>query len=97
MPCQLRHLHPHTQRNLLCPDRGALTQIFGGSAKPDRSAGLSAVITSDAVSSMAGLAAGNHVEASVLDYIGALVEATRESPDTRLGVLRIDDANFIGR
>ena len=68
------------------PDRGALTRILGGSAKPDRSAGLSAVITSDAVSSMAGLAAGNHVEASVLDYIGALVEATRESPDTRLGV-----------
>ena len=68
------------------PDRAALTRILGGSAKPDRSAGLSAVITSDAVSSMAGLAAGNHVEASVLDYIGALVEATRESPDTRLGV-----------
>ena len=68
------------------PDRAALTRILGGSAKPDRSAGLSAVITSDAVSSMAGLAAGNHVEASVLDYIGALVEATRDSPDTRLGV-----------
>ena len=68
------------------PDRAALTRILGGSAKPDRSAGLSAVITSDAVSSMAGLAASNHVEASVLDYIGALVEATRDSPDTRLGV-----------
>ena len=68
------------------PDRAALTRILGGSAKPDRSAGLSAVITSDAVSSMAGLAAGNHVETSVLDYIGALVEATRDSPDTRLGV-----------
>ena len=68
------------------PDRGALTRILGGSAKPDRSAGLSAVITSDAVSSMADLAAGNHVETSVLDYIGALVEATRDSPDTRLGV-----------
>ena len=68
------------------PDRAALTRILGGSAKPDRLAGLSAVITSDAVSSMAGLAAGNHVEASVLDYIGALVEATRDSPDTRLGV-----------
>ena len=68
------------------PDRGALTQILGGSAKPDRSAGLSAIITSDAVSSMAELAAGNHVETSVLDYIGALVEATRDSPDTRLGV-----------
>ena len=68
------------------PDRAALTRILGGSAKPDRSAGLSAVITSDAVSSMAGLAAGNHVEASVLDYIGALVEATRTAEETRMGV-----------
>ena len=61
------------------PDRAALTRILGGSAKPDRSAGLSAVITSDAVSSMAGLTAGNHVEASVLNYIGALVIEDRKS------------------
>ncbi len=68
------------------PDRGALTRILADSATPDRSKSLNTVITAPAVAQMADLAAGNHVEDSVLDYIGALVEATRESPDTRLGV-----------
>ena len=68
------------------PDRGALTRILADSANPDRSKSLNTGITAPAVAQMADLAAGNHVEDSVLDYIGALVEATRESPDTRLGV-----------
>ena len=68
------------------PDREALTRILAGSARPDRSKSLKTVITAPAVAQMADLAAGNHVEDSVLDYIGALVEATRSSPDTRLGV-----------
>ena len=68
------------------PDRKALTRILAGSARPDRSKSLKTVITAPAVAQMADLAAGNHVEDSVLDYIGALVEATRSSPDTRLGV-----------
>ena len=68
------------------PARGALTRILADSANPDRSKSLNTVITAPAVAQMADLAAGNHVEDSVLDYIGALVEATRESPDTRLGV-----------
>ena len=68
------------------PDREALTRILADSANPDRSKSLNTVITAPAVAQMADLAAGNHVEDSVLDYIGALVEATRESPDTRLGV-----------
>ena len=68
------------------PDRKALTRILAGSARPDRSKSLKTVITAPAVAQMADLAASNHVEDSVLDYIGALVEATRSSPDTRLGV-----------
>ena len=68
------------------PDRRALTRILAGSAKPDRSKSLKTVITAPAIAQMADLAASNHVEDSVLDYIGALVEATRSSPDTRLGV-----------
>ena len=68
------------------PDHKALTRILAGSARPDRSKSLKTVITAPAVAQMADLAAGNHVEDSVLDYIGALVEATRSSPDTRLGV-----------
>lgn len=35
---------------------------------------------------MADLAATNHIENSVLDYIGALVEATRTAEETRMGV-----------
>lgn len=68
------------------PDREALTRVLAGSASPDRSKGLPAVIASGAVASMADLAADNHVEDAILDYVGALVEATRETPDTRLGV-----------
>ena len=68
------------------PDRAALTRVLAGSAHPDRSKSLGAVIASSAVASMADLAAENHVEDAVLDYIGALVEATREATETRLGV-----------
>ncbi|MDO4901099.1 MoxR family ATPase [Actinomyces sp.] len=68
------------------PDRQALTRILAGSDRPDRSRGLDTVITSGAIASMSDVAAQNHVEDSILDYIGALVEATRESPDTLLGV-----------
>ena len=68
------------------PDRAALTRILAGSANPDRSTSLSTVITASAVAQMADLAAGNHVDDSVLDYIGALVEATRTAEETRMGV-----------
>ena len=60
--------------------------MLAGSAHPDRSKSLGAVIASSAVASMADLAAENHVENAVLDYVGALVEATREADETRLGV-----------
>ena len=68
------------------PDRVALRRVLAGSARPDRSRSLGAVIASSAVASMADLAVGNHVEDSVLDYVGALVEATREDASVRLGV-----------
>ncbi|CED92507.1 MAG: MoxR family ATPase [Actinomyces succiniciruminis] len=68
------------------PSREALTNILAGSDHPDRSRGLEAIITSGAIASMSDIASQNHVEDSILDYIGALVEATRESPDTQLGV-----------
>ena len=68
------------------PSREALTQILSSSAHPDRSKDLSAVVASSVVASMADLAASNHIENSVLDYIGALVEATRTAEETRMGV-----------
>ena len=68
------------------PEDEILVDVLEGSACPDRSKSLSAVIASTAVASMADLAATNHVERAVLSYIGALARATRDSPDTRLGV-----------
>ena len=68
------------------PEDEILVDVLEGSACPDRSKSLSAVIASTAVASMADLAATNHVERAVLSYIGALARATRESSDTRLGV-----------
>ena len=68
------------------PEDEILVDVLEGSASPDRSKSLSAVIASTAVASMADLAATNHVERAVLSYIGALARATRESSDTRLGV-----------
>ena len=68
------------------PNREALTRILSSSAHPDRSKSLSAVVASSVAASMADLAAENHIENSVLDYIGALVEATRAADETRMGV-----------
>lgn len=68
------------------PAPEALTQILAGSARPDRSRDLAPVVASSVVASMADLAAANHVEESVLEYISTLVEATRQADETRMGV-----------
>ena len=68
------------------PDEEAMADVLEGSANPDRSKSLSAVIASNAVASMADLAAENHMERSVVTYIAALAAATRASESTRVGV-----------
>ena len=68
------------------PDEEAMADVLEGSATPDRSKSLSAVIASSAVASMADLAAENHMERSVVKYIAALAAATRASESTRIGV-----------
>ncbi|MDR4533569.1 MoxR family ATPase [Glutamicibacter sp. PS] len=68
------------------PDRVATVALLTGSAQKDRSAALSPVITTEALAEMADLATGVHVDEAVLDYVAALCEATREAPETRLGV-----------
>ncbi|QQM67710.1 AAA family ATPase [Actinomyces weissii] len=68
------------------PEEEAFIEVLAGSAAPDRSKQLGAVIASHAVASMADLAAENHVERSVLAYIAQLARATREFPQTRIGV-----------
>ena len=68
------------------PDEEAMANVLEGSANPDRSKSLNAVIASSAVASMADLAAENHMERSVVKYIAALAAATRASQSTRVGV-----------
>ena len=59
------------------PERGAMAQVLADSANPDRSAKLSAVVSSAVVTQLADVAGTNYVDGAVLDYIAALAEATR--------------------
>lgn len=67
------------------PDRENTLRILANGGSRPRSAALPPVITTQAVSEMAQLAATVHVEASVLDYIARIVEETRTAKDVRLG------------
>ncbi|MGB5065493.1 MAG: MoxR family ATPase, partial [Candidatus Competibacter sp.] len=68
------------------PDRTAMLKVLDGSAHPDRTRTLRPIIATSAVADMADLVSENFVEESVLDYVHRLSEATRDSPDTILGV-----------
>ncbi len=68
------------------PDRAAAVEVLGGSAQPDRSRLLQPVIAQAAVAEMIDSVRDNYVDAAVLDYTQALVEATREDADTHIGV-----------
>ena len=68
------------------PERGAMAQVLADSANPDRSAKLSAVVSSAVVTQLADVAGTNYVDGAVLDYIAALAEATRLHQQVRVGV-----------
>ena len=68
------------------PDEAAEVEILVGSAKPDRSKQLKEVISQKAVREMIEMVADNYVDRSVLQYVRALVQATREDKDTLMGV-----------
>ena len=77
-------------RFLMCtslgyPDEAATVEILTGSAVRDRTAALAPVITAAAVTDMANLASGVHVDPAVLAYITKLIEATRTAPEIALG------------
>src|SRR5699024_2240855 len=67
------------------PDQDATMEILSGAAVKDRTASLSPVITATAVTDMAALASGVHVDASVLSYVSTLTAATRHAPEIALG------------
>jgi len=68
------------------PDRAATVEILAGSAARDRTANLLPRITTVAVGEMAEMAAGVHVDPAILDYVAALIEATRADPQAAVGV-----------
>ncbi|GII98771.1 MoxR-like ATPase [Sediminihabitans luteus] len=68
------------------PNHAATVELLAAASVRDRSAALSPIVTTQAVTEMADLAATTHVDGAVLDYVSRLAEATRESSSTRLGV-----------
>ncbi|AWE43250.1 MoxR family ATPase [Actinobaculum sp. 313] len=68
------------------PDRSVGIEILKGSAEPDRSRTLPAVISTQAVQGMAVMAGVNYVNDAILDYVQRLVMATRSHKNVRLGV-----------
>lgn len=67
------------------PDHASTVEILAGSAERDRTAHLTAKITTSAVGEMAQLASTVHADAAVLDYVARLTQATRDDAQTSLG------------
>ncbi|CAM5780676.1 AAA family ATPase [Cellulomonas persica] len=65
------------------PDRSSTVEILAGAK--DRTLGLSARITTEAVGTMADLAQTVHIDPVVLDYVARITEATRDDSQTALG------------
>nr|WP_300144350.1 MoxR family ATPase [Propionicimonas sp.] len=68
------------------PSRGAMIEVLAGAGAPDRSRLLRPVLSTAEVAELAALAATTHIDRAVLDYVAALVEATRADAATVLGV-----------
>ncbi|MCR6690389.1 MoxR family ATPase [Cellulomonas sp.] len=65
------------------PDRASAIEILAGAK--DRTLGLTARITTEAVGTMADLAQTVHIDPVVLDYVARITEATRDDSQTALG------------
>ena len=68
------------------PDEASTVRLLSEASVKNRSAAVPHLITAQAVVDMAALAAEVHVDASILAYISRLAEATRRTPEVRLGV-----------
>ncbi|NLT30973.1 MAG: MoxR family ATPase, partial [Propionibacterium sp.] len=67
------------------PDReNSMRILVSGGSRPTSNA-LAPVITTQVVGEMSKLAAGVHIDNSVMDYIARLLEETRTTADVRLG------------
>ena len=68
------------------PDHDATVALLLEASTRDRTAALSPVITSGAVSQMSALADEVHVDPGVLSYVSRLAEESRRHPQTKLGL-----------
>ncbi len=68
------------------PSGDAAVEILLGSASPDRSRMLDSIISAAEVAELADVAARNHIDRAIAQYIQDLCVATREDPNVRLGV-----------
>ncbi|OLT49386.1 MoxR family ATPase [Cellulosimicrobium sp. CUA-896] len=68
------------------PDHASTVEILSGASVRDRSKALQPLITTQAVTEMAELAATVHVDGAVLEYISRLAEETRNVAEVRVGV-----------
>jgi MoxR-like ATPase len=68
------------------PDLASTELILAGASIRDSSARLAPIITTNAVAEMADLAATVHVDTAILRYTAQLAEATRDAPESRVGV-----------
>jgi MoxR-like ATPase len=68
------------------PDHGATIRLLSEASQKNRSEQVGPLITAHAVTEMAALAAGNHVDEAVLAYVSQIADATRAAPEVRLGV-----------
>ncbi|MDH6180573.1 MoxR-like ATPase [Microbacteriaceae bacterium SG_E_30_P1] len=67
------------------PDHASTMRILEGSVVRSHENTLSPIVTAEVVTEMAQLARTVHVDPSINDYVGRLVEATRSLPEIRLG------------
>ncbi len=65
------------------PDRASTIEILAGAR--DRTTGLAARITTEAMGAMSDLAQKVHIDPVMLDYVARLTESTREDAQTALG------------
>ena len=68
------------------PDHDTTVALLADAGNRNRSSGVAPLITSKAVGDMATLAAGVHVDHSLLAYVSRIAEETRRTKDAKLGV-----------
>ena len=67
------------------PDHDSTIRILADASQKHRSVAVGPLITANAVSEMAALAATNHVDPAVLSYVSQIADATRAAPEVKLG------------